>query len=421
MPKKHYVILNPGHDYAFYMAKFLNQYEYKGIGVFTDEGQYHLFENCVAHDPDLESAIEASFIVPNFPDLESLAKAILSDSWINEDIQGIIPWEEFTIETGAALGEHLGLDWNPLSVIHRFRNKYELKSYLRENSDIRINQSLIVNTVEEVEDFVDRVGKWPIVVKPTEGAGSRGVFFAQNIEEILEYCKDVFGTGQGDILLEEYIGGDEFVVNGITNAQGDVLITDVWIYDKRESHGIPNLYYQTIKVNRSEPFFEPLAYYAGEVIETLGLRKCPFHMELKYDEEGPCLIECGARFAGGNQPVFASLLHEHSLFELAACHYMEDIPFDIGDLHYDKYDQHQARILKGVQSYEIPSISGVFGVEEVQDLPSFYQFGFIKPIGSYLPVSKDLFTASYEVYLIHESPEQIEEDSNRVRDLLYYE
>ncbi len=419
MSDKHYVILNPGYDYASYMVKFLNEYQYKAVAVFTNEQQYDVYKN--NYESELESCIDAKFLMTDYADLEALAQAILSESWINEDLQGIIPWEEFTIEIGAELGEHLGLNWNPVSVIHRFRNKYALKSYLRENSDIRVNQSAIVNTVEEVQEFIEAVGKWPIVVKPTEGAGSRGVFFAESLEEILEQCEHVFSTGQGEILLEEYIGGNEFVVNGITNAQGDVLITDVWIYDKRESHGVKNLYYQTIKVDRSEPYFEPLAYYAGSIIETLGLKKSPFHMELKYDDDGPCIIECGARFAGGNQPVFASLLHEHSLFELAACHYMEDIPFDIGDVHYDKYDQHQARIIKGIQSYEIPSISGVYGIEEVQQLPSFYQIGFIKPVGSYLPVTVDLFSASYEIYLFHEDPEQIEEDANRLRELLYYE
>lgn len=413
-----YVILDPNYDYAAYMVKFLNQYDFKGIAVFTEGGQYNTFHD--KYENELGDCMADEYLITQFPELMEVATQILND-WQDHEIKGIIPWGEFSVEIGAELGEYLGLDWNPRSVIHRFRNKYALKSYLRYHTDLRINNSRIVNNEEEARDFQELVGKWPIVVKPTEGAGSRAVFFAEDMDQLMNCCLDVFKSGQGEILLEEYIGGQEYVVNGITNAQSDVLITDCWRYDKREHHGVKNLYFETIKVDRTDPVFEPLALYAGQLIETLELRKSPFHMELKMDQEGPCLIECGARFAGGNQPLLASELHEHSLFELAACHYMDDIPFSIDDVHYDKYDRFQARIIKGVQDTEIQSISAVYGVEEVKALPSFSMLGFVQPVGAYLPVSRDLFTTSYEVYLLHEDPQQIAEDAMRVRELIRYE
>lgn len=413
-----YVILDPNYEYASYMVKFLAQYEFHGIAVFTADTQHQIFHE--RYEQELGEFIVDEYLLPEFPDAMDLATQILND-WQDEEIKGIIPWGEFTVEKGAELGEYLGLDWNPRTVIHRFRNKYALKSYLRYHTDLRINASLLVSNEEEVREFQERLGKWPIVVKPAEGAGSRAVFFADDMDQLLSYCVEVFNSGQGEVLLEEYVGGTEYVVNGITNAESDVLITDVWHYDKREHHGIKNLYFQTIKVDRSDPVFEPLAFYAGQLVETLCLRKSPFHMELKMDEQGPCLIECGARFAGGNQPYLASRLHEHSLFELAACHYMEDLPFSWDDVHYEQYDSYQARIIKGVQDVEIPAISAVYGVEEVKALPSFSMFGFVHPVGTHLAVTRDLFTASYEVYLLHEDPEQIAEDAERVRELIRYE
>jgi predicted ATP-grasp superfamily ATP-dependent carboligase len=413
-----YVILDPNYDYAAYMVKFLAQYDFRGIAVFTEEKHYQIFHEQFTQE--LGEFMADEYLLTEFSEMMDLATAILND-WQDEEINGIIPWGEFTVEIGAELGEYLGLDWNPRTVVHRFRNKYALKSYLRYHTDLRINASRLVTTEEEAQEFQETVAKWPIVVKPAEGAGSRAVFFAEDMEQLRAYCVEVFKSGQGEILLEEYIGGTEYVVNGITNAEHDVLVTDVWHYDKREHHGIKNLYFQTMKVDRSDPVFEPLAFYAGQLVETLELRKSPFHMELKMDEDGPCLIECGARFAGGNQPYLASELHEHSLFELAACHYMDDLPFSWDDVHYDKYDRYQARIIKGVQDTEIQTISAVYGVEEVKALPSFFMLGFVQPVGSYLPVSTDLFTASYEVYLLHEDKGQIEEDAERVRELIRYE
>lgn len=413
-----YVILDPGQDYAAQMVEFLGKYERQGIAVYTDAGQCDAFRN--DYGEDLGQYIADEFLVNEYENLEDLAQEILA-AWPNGEIQSIIPWAEFSIEMGARLGELLGVDWNSTEIIHRFRHKFHLKDYLRTNSDVRINASRMVSTEEEAVEFHESVGKWPIVVKPTQGAGSRNVFFAEDEESLLEYCVDVFQNEGGEVLLEEYIGGNEFVVNGITDAGHDILVTDVWLYDKRDTEHAKNIYYETIKVGSREDVFEPLMEYAGAVIDALGLRKSPFHMELKIDEEGPCLVEVGARFAGGNQPLMASQLHERSLFELAACHYVAHLPLRMDDINYDVYDTRQARMINGVQNIDIPSIQEIHGLEEVQDLPSFFMIGFVKPIGSYLPITRDMYGKSYEIYLIHEDPDQLAADAQAVRDLLWYE
>ena len=148
-------------------------------------------------------------------------------------------------------------------------------------------------TAEEAVEFQHEVGAWPIVVKPTGGAGSMSVYFAGDPAELLRACQDVLERGLGDVLLEEYVGGTEYAVNGIVDHAGRVLVTEVWRYDRRDSHGERNVYYETLKVSTFEPPFGVVAQYASEVLEVLGLRRSPFHMELKVDEDGPCLIEVG--------------------------------------------------------------------------------------------------------------------------------
>ena len=411
-----YVILDPGADYAAAMIEFLGRFELPALAVFTDEGRYwgykHMFE------PRLGDHVADHYLVPEWPDLEALAAAIRAD-WPGP-IEGIIPWDERTIELGARLGAFLGVAWNPPEVIHRFRNKFAMKRHLREHGRMRVNASQVISCEKEAFEFQRHLGRWPIVVKPTEGAGSRGVFFVHDVDELIRGCVDVLATGDGEVLLEEYVGGTEMVVNGIVDAHRTMLVTDVWAYDKRPSHGIPNLYFQTIKVSSHDPLFWPLAEYAAEVVECLGVRRAPIHMELKLDDQGPCLIEVGARFAGGNQPLLASELHERSLFELAACHYLAELPLHPQDVDYAKYDRLQARVVSGVQTVEIPRITAVLGHERVEGLPSFLMFGKLAPPGTTLPVTSDLYTRSYEVYLLHEDPAQIEHDAHEVRRLLHY-
>ncbi len=222
------------------------------------------------------------------------------------------------------------------------------------------------------------------------------------------------------MLLEEFIGGTEFVVNGITDTRGRMLVTDVWRYDKRDVGPLKNLYHQTLKVGTDEPMWMPLAVYATQVVHALGLRKAPVHMELKLDARGPCMIEVGARFAGGNQPLLASELHGRSLFELAACHYLADGIVTWKDVDYQQYNSRQARIVSGVQTEYLPQIRQLEGVQAVEALPSFYGFGKLLPVGGPAVVTSDLMTRSYEVYLLHPDRHQIENDAARVRALLHY-
>jgi biotin carboxylase len=411
-----YVILDPLNDYASSMMELLHRFGRAGIAVFTDQGKYHAYHHAFAAQTG--HCLVDEYLLGQWPDVKALAAQIQAD-WPGQ-IEGIIPWAELTIEIGAELGEHLGLDWNGREVIRRFRDKYAMKAHLRAHGGIRVNASRVVETEEEALALQRQIGRWPIVVKPSEGAGSRAVYFTHSDGELIERCVEVFHSGAGQVLLEEYVGGHEFVVNGIVDAHQSMLVTDVWFYDKRDSHGQRNLYYETVKVNAYDPVFWPLAEYAGAVVEVLGLKRAPVHMELKLDEHGPCLIEVGARFAGGNQPLLASHLHGRSLFELAACHYIAEMPLHIDDVSYEKYDRLQARIVSGIQPYEIPRISAVHGLDEAASLPSFFRFDAIRPPGSHLPMTRDLYGRSYEVYLVHEDPDQVARDAEAVRRLIRY-
>jgi hypothetical protein len=333
---------------------------------------------------------------------------------------GLVPWDERHILLAAEIAEALDLGWNSRAVIERFRDKSLLKAWLRAHGSMRLNLARTVTTADEALAFQEEVGAWPIVVKPTGGAGSMSVYFAGDRAALLRACQDVLERELGEVLLEEYVGGTEYAVNGIVDYRGGVLVTEVWRYDRRDSHGEKNLYYETLKVSTFEEPFAAVAAYATEVIGALGLRRSPFHMEVKVDDRGPCLIEVGARFAGGHQPVLGSLLHHHSLFELAACHYLDHVDVSPDDVDFAHYDRHAARIVSGIQEVELPRVSQVLGLEEVERLPSFQGTGMLRRPGMRVAASRDVNTKAWEVYLFHEDPAQVAADARAARALLRY-
>jgi biotin carboxylase len=412
-----YLILDPVGRYPAEMMAFLARAGQPAVGIFTDPRTLAVYEHVYAER--LAGQIADVYLLPQHRSVAALA-AVLAEDW-GDELVGVIPWDEMGVEIGAELSARLDLGWNPPRVIERFRNKYAMKTYLRTHAAVRVNASRLARNAADALAFARALGRWPIVVKPATGAGSTGVFFVHDEAELLARANEVLALGYDEVLLEEYVGGREFVVNGMVDANERFLPTDVWLYDKRSSHGIDNLYFETRKVDAGEEVFWELANYAAAVLEALGVRRAPVHMELKLDEQGPCLIEVGARLAGGNQPLLASRLHGRSLFELAACHYLAELPLRRDDIDYGRYDELQARIVSGVQTHEIRRVRAVHGLDAVRALPSFHDVGFVRPAGVRLAQTRDLSTKSYEIYLVHPDPAQIAHDAREVRRLLRYE
>lgn len=412
-----YLIIDPVGRYPAEILPFLaRQLDQGAVAVFTSRARLALWQG--KWSQQVGEHVLDTFLAPAAPSVAALA-AEIRGRW--PELLGVIPWDEESILLGTALGEALGLGWNSLQVIERCRDKAVMKEHLRRVGRVRVNAGAVVSDADQAHAFQRRVGGWPIVVKPTGGAGSEHVFFARDEADLLRRCQEVLRSGAGEVLLEEYVGGLELCVNGQVDRAGDLLVTDVWVYDRRRSHGVDNLYFETTTVGTSEPLFGELAAYAASVVEALGLRRAPIHLEVKVDERGPCIIEIGARLAGGNLPVLASRLHGRSLLELAACHYLGELPARRNDVDYARYDRWRAKVVLGVQSSALPRIHAVQGLEEVQRLPSFAEVGFLRPVGTGAPQTIDLDTRGWEVYLISNDPEQLARDGRRVRELLSYE
>lgn len=416
MDARPYLVVDPCGVYPSHMVRFLARTGRPGVAVFSSYARFVLWRDKWSRE--LGKFVSDVYIAPQAPSIAHLAATIASE-W--PQLAGVVPWDEESILLGAALADRLGLGWNSLEVIERCRDKGVMKTWLRHHSAVRVNAATVVSDGPSAIEFQRALGRWPVVVKPTGGAGSEHVFFPSDEGELLGACQRVFEAGDGDVLLEEYIGGHEYAVNGLVDADGDLLVTDVWLYDRRESHGVPNLYFEVRKVDARDPVFWVLGTYAADVVEALGLTRAPIHMEVKVDEAGPCLIEVGARFGGGHLPLIASKLHGRNLFELAACHYLEHLPLTQDEIDHERYDSFDARIVLGVQQREVKRIRAVHGVDEVRSLPSFDGFGMLRPPGTRAPVTIDLDSRAWEVHLIHADADRVAHDAEATRRLLWYE
>lgn len=139
---------------------------------------------------------------------------------------------------------------------------------------------------------------FPCVVKPTGGAASRGVIRANNESEFAAALARIRKMGDARVMVEEYIPGAEYAVEGIaTHGEFRALA----VFDKPDPLEGP-YFEETIYTTPSRA---PKAVQR-DLVETveaaariLGLRHGPIHAELRHNEGGAWLLEAHARPIGG--------------------------------------------------------------------------------------------------------------------------
>ncbi|MFB8049308.1 MULTISPECIES: ATP-grasp domain-containing protein [Streptomyces] len=214
--------------------------------------------------------------------------------------------DEWGLVTAGVLAAHLGCRaLDPATAVH-FRDKSLQKRKVAE-AGVPTARVTVVDDVHDVSGVPWEYDK--AVLKPVAGAATARTAVVEGPEALAalsrRYRKD--RTAQRTFVLEEYVGGEEWIADGYLHA-GELRFLAVGRY------GAPCLTMideQTpLWMRHFDPKSETWAYDRAEPVvrrclEALGLRDGVFHMELFHDPETGRLTfsECAARRGG-------ALLHE---------------------------------------------------------------------------------------------------------------
>lgn len=138
---------------------------------------------------------------------------------------------------------------------------------------------------------------YPCIMKPTDNAGSRGVVLVNNYDELLNaYDYSYKQSRSGNVIIEEYLQGDEVSVEAIV-INGEVHI--LAITDKLTT-GAPHF----VEMGHNQPSKHPLHIQkaikalATKAVKSVGIHTGPAHVEIMVTQRGPVMIELGARMGG---------------------------------------------------------------------------------------------------------------------------
>ena len=346
--------------------------------------------------PILSSDLVEAAVDVRLDDLPSFVTA-MRDRY---EIAAVIPYREDTVEVAADLCALLDLPWNDAATVRRFRDKGGLLRHVHSvDPTIRLPEFRIV---ESVHDVLAAPTPERIVIKPNSGFGNRAIgIFDRGARNAVG--AHIEGHQDGSWILEEYIGGTEYNCNGQVRPNGDVMIHGIFRYRRADVNGCATVYDAEIQCHTHHPAFDSIVDYATRVLTATGLRGCPFHLELKIDDRGPCLIDLGARLPsewGGHQ---LSRLHPDrpDVYTIAAHDYFgvntfADVPTD-----WARHDESTSVLMYGISEGHTV-IASLDGIEEVEARPEFVHWVVKPSVGDRLVPTRELREAPYIAMLCHD-------------------
>jgi len=280
---------------------------------------------------------------------------------------------------------------------------------------------MLADSSEDVERFLlekPAAATFKAVVKPVEGAGSDGVFICDSPDEVrraytsLEGTKNVLGLTNYSVLLQEYLKGDEYVVDTVSRS-GVHKCVAIWKYDKRLFNGSPVVYFgMRLMPADAEPQLLATVEYIFGVLDALGIRNGAIHSEVKIEDRGPVLIEANCRLHGGEgtwAPMAEACLG-YSAVSAMLDSYIDPVVFAAIPKIPLSFRAHakEAKIRSGVAGVltEIDPAA----MKAIRGLQSYQSEMVGAAVGKRVEKTIDLLTSCGNVNLVNESLEQLEAD-----------
>ena len=169
-------------------------------------------------NPNLIQNFDECYVVNNFNNYDEMIRAVGYFTFK----YGKIDWIESNNEAWLSLDARLRDDFNvttgfDLKTITEYQSKAAMKKYY-EDAGIPTARYYLVESEKKALEFAHKIG-YPLVLKPDHGVGASFTYTIKNDEDLKKY---LHVAPKVQMILEEYIEGDVFTLDGVCDAQGTI-------------------------------------------------------------------------------------------------------------------------------------------------------------------------------------------------------
>jgi biotin carboxylase len=249
--------------------------------------------------------------------------AVAREWHTTEKFDGVITFSEAAVIAVAAIAEALDLPGIGVEAAVCARNKYLMRqAYERAGAPIPSYRF-----VTELDDALAAAAEfgYPVILKPTMGAGSHFVFrvdtpeeMAQRFRQAIEGIREMFWVvseadgidlGPQGLLVESFLDGREYLMEAVAwddevylGSVVDRITAEGATFDDDVHHAPTSLGPDDVaKVHR--------VVKAG--VHAQGLRRSVMHAEVRFHRGEPYLLEIAARVGGGGLDAIARITADH--------------------------------------------------------------------------------------------------------------
>lgn len=331
----------------------------------------------------------------------------------------VIPGTESGVSLADIINHELQLPYrNHIEMASSRRNKYDMVEAVR-SAGLNAAKQIKVSNWQDALIWL-RNGRFPIVLKPLESAGSDGVFICHHEDEAYAAFQQILNKKNKlnlinkEILLQEFLEGIEYVVN-LVFLKGASLVTEVVKYHKRKLESGNIVYDIDEIIDATDPAFQELVGYTQKVCASLGIENGPVHAEVMLTPNGPFLVEIAARSDGILRPEVSDATT--GLGQLAAT--VLSITEPDSFLALTKKPFYQLKKF----SFNVCLISPQSGIFEsskiislAKSLPSFVKIELYVPSGHKVYETKDVFSQPGTIYLASADKSRLWADYQLIRE-----
>ena len=191
----------------------------------------------------------------------------------------------------ARVAEKYGFPFYSIETAQWSTDKYQMKQRFLEGN-VPCARGRLIAKAEEADDLY-----YPLIVKPRDNSGSRGVKLCRNKEELQEAMQEALQYSHLDtVLVEEYIEGQEYSIEGLHyDGKSEVIqftekTTTEFPYNVELAHKQP--------ANLTENQKNDIRELVSKIAKCMHFENCPSHTELKINERGIFIIETSPRLGG---------------------------------------------------------------------------------------------------------------------------
>jgi biotin carboxylase len=301
----------------------------------------------------------------------------------------VVALDEFDMENVAALREHLRLPGIGLTTIRYFRDKLAMRAKAREVG-ILVPEFIPILNYENLREFMGYVPA-PWLLKPRAQASGIGMKKIQAAEDLWPWL-DQLGDRQSEYLLEQFIPGSVFHVDGVVS-ESSVLFAEAHTYgapplDVSHEGGV----FTTRTLARDSADAVALKEIHVKLIDGLGLVRGVTHAEFlkAHSDNRIYFLEVAARVGGAyisnmvETATGINLWREWAHLEVTA----GKMPYQLPQVRED-----YAGVIVSLARQQEPDTSGYTDPEIVERIKKFHHAGFV--LKSPLPERVEELLASY--------------------------